>query len=222
MKSFEDVKNEKILKKEIFKIEAKESNRFSKVLAPDEEIRICSCLVKTKGTTIGLFTGVTLPSIGWEHVLVRIQNRYPTYREMIFAKELFWNENELAFQVFPRKSEYVNDEEYTLHLWRNTTDYPNEEYLRQRILSTNSEIKQFFTGRKKNVFFRDEVGKRLLAYGEMCWPSWEEVCKMKADFWDKDESAVIFHFSKKIDDNSEYAIRIFDAKKLKLPPKEIV
>lgn len=54
----------------------------------------------------------------WEHVSVSLNNRCPTWREMKFVKDLFWEQDELVLQFHPPKSDYVNVHEYCLHLWR--------------------------------------------------------------------------------------------------------
>lgn len=58
---------------------------------------------------------------GWEHVSVNPYNgKMPTWEEMCYVKEIFFNEEEEAIQIHPKKSEYVNMAECCLHLWRNT------------------------------------------------------------------------------------------------------
>jgi hypothetical protein len=61
----------------------------------------------------------------WEHVSVhairtngREQQRTPTWREMVFIKDLCWDGEDVVMQLHPRKSEYVNCHPHTLHLWR--------------------------------------------------------------------------------------------------------
>lgn len=59
---------------------------------------------------------------GWEHVSVHCESegkeRTPTWAEMCFVKNLFWDEDDCVIQYHPSKSEYVNRHEHTLHLWR--------------------------------------------------------------------------------------------------------
>lgn len=61
---------------------------------------------------------------GWEHVSVHCitegKERTPTWSEMCFVKELFWDEQDCVIQYHPAKSEYVNMHKHTLHLWRPT------------------------------------------------------------------------------------------------------
>lgn len=62
--------------------------------------------------------------MGWEHVsVVAIIEagkfmRAPTWNEMCKVKDLFWDEEDVVVQFHPRKSEYVDNHKYCLHLWR--------------------------------------------------------------------------------------------------------
>jgi hypothetical protein len=57
---------------------------------------------------------------GWEHVSVTIptEKRTPTWEEMCYIKNLFWDETEAVVQFHPPKSDYVNNHPYCLHLWK--------------------------------------------------------------------------------------------------------
>ncbi len=57
---------------------------------------------------------------GWEHVSLGIttSKRCPTWDEMCFIKDQFWNDDETVVQFHPKKSEHVNDHPYVLHMWR--------------------------------------------------------------------------------------------------------
>ena len=64
----------------------------------------------------------------WDHVSVSLcitKNdkeyslpRCPTWEEMCYIKELFFEEEETVLQYHPAKSDYVNCYPYVLHLWR--------------------------------------------------------------------------------------------------------
>ena len=55
---------------------------------------------------------------GWEHVSMEVRaRRLPTWEEMCFVKDIFWDEEELVIQMHPKKSQYVNLTD-ALHLWR--------------------------------------------------------------------------------------------------------
>ncbi|MFL6416129.1 MAG: hypothetical protein ACJ74Y_10745 [Bryobacteraceae bacterium] len=57
---------------------------------------------------------------GWEHVSVSLTDsvKCPSWMEMCIVKDLFWNPEEAVMQLHPPKSEYVNNHEGCLHLWR--------------------------------------------------------------------------------------------------------
>jgi len=55
---------------------------------------------------------------GWEHVSVSGEKRCPTWEEMCWIKDLFWDKHEMAVQYHPPESEYVNFHPHCLHLWR--------------------------------------------------------------------------------------------------------
>lgn len=54
----------------------------------------------------------------WEHVSVSLPHRCPTWEEMCYIKELFWSVSETVIQFHPKKSEYKNDHQFCLHLWK--------------------------------------------------------------------------------------------------------
>lgn len=62
---------------------------------------------------------------GWDHVSVSLQTRCPRWDEMCRVKDVFFFPFEVAFQLHPGKTEYVNNHPYTLHIWRcQTQDMP--------------------------------------------------------------------------------------------------
>jgi hypothetical protein len=69
---------------------------------------------------------------GWEHLSLRAKDysgeRVPTWSEMCWAKDLFWDEEECAVQFHPPKSEYVNNHPFVLHLWRQVSrEFPRPQ-----------------------------------------------------------------------------------------------
>lgn len=63
---------------------------------------------------------------GWDHVSVSINgsNKQPTWQEMCFVKDLFWDDADWAVQFHPAKSDYVNHHPGVLHLWRCVGGFP--------------------------------------------------------------------------------------------------
>jgi hypothetical protein len=57
---------------------------------------------------------------GWEHVSVSTPNRCPTWEEMCYVKDLFWDDTDCVVQYHPPKSDYVNCHKFCLHMWRPT------------------------------------------------------------------------------------------------------
>lgn len=58
-------------------------------------------------------------NMGWEHLSVSLPHRCPTWEQMCFMKDQFWNDDEVCFQLHPKKEDYVNNHNYCLHIWRN-------------------------------------------------------------------------------------------------------
>ena len=56
--------------------------------------------------------------LGWEHASVSAPGRTPTWGEMQYVKELFWEPEDVVMQLHPPESEYVDCHPYCLHLWR--------------------------------------------------------------------------------------------------------
>jgi hypothetical protein len=65
-----------------------------------------------------IFSSGSDRTYGWEHVSVSFSDRSPTWEEMCWVKNLFWEEDEVVVQHHPAKANYVNHHPYCLHLWR--------------------------------------------------------------------------------------------------------
>lgn len=84
------------------------------------------------GDDVKAVLDVVAPSNGvyWEHVSIsvinishsghtKIEPRCPTWEEMCYIKNLFWDDPEdMVIQIHPPESEYVSVHRYCLHLWR--------------------------------------------------------------------------------------------------------
>ena len=57
---------------------------------------------------------------GMEHVSVSPKKKFrvPTWDDMCVLKDVFFEDEEEAYQIHPKKSEYVNAVENCLHLWK--------------------------------------------------------------------------------------------------------
>lgn len=69
----------------------------------------------------------------WEHVSVHVadragKQRTPSWEHMAKIKDIFWEPEEMVVQIHPPKSEYVNNHEHVLHLWKWTGgDFPRPD-----------------------------------------------------------------------------------------------
>lgn len=55
---------------------------------------------------------------GFEHLSVSTPVKCPTWEQMCFMKDIFWDEEEVCMQLHPKKSEYINNMPYCLHIWK--------------------------------------------------------------------------------------------------------
>jgi hypothetical protein len=54
----------------------------------------------------------------WDHVSVSLRHRSPTWAEMCYVKDIFFEPEETVIQYHPPKSKYINQHPYVLHMWR--------------------------------------------------------------------------------------------------------
>lgn len=57
-------------------------------------------------------------SQGWEHVSVSTPTKTPSWRDMAWVKDQFWEEHESCFQLHPPVEDYINFHPFCLHIWR--------------------------------------------------------------------------------------------------------
>ena len=57
-------------------------------------------------------------AVGWEHLSVSTETETPCWDCMEEMKEIFWEDDEECFQLHPKKSNYINNHEHCLHIWR--------------------------------------------------------------------------------------------------------
>lgn len=62
--------------------------------------------------------------VGWDHVSVTLDQskNTPTWGEMDFVKDLFWDETETVMQLHVPKSDHICNHPGCLHLWRPTRE----------------------------------------------------------------------------------------------------
>ena len=82
---------------------------------------VFSILIKNKCTgEVRLLHVIASDGEDWEHVSVSLPDRCPVWEEMRIMKDLFWGDEDTVIQIHPPKSDYVNNHQYCLHLWRPT------------------------------------------------------------------------------------------------------
>lgn len=59
---------------------------------------------------------------GWDHVSIHARDRggmrCPTWEEMAYVKDLFFDAEECVAQFHPPRSHYVNNHPFVLHMWK--------------------------------------------------------------------------------------------------------
>lgn len=55
---------------------------------------------------------------GWDHVSVSRISRCPNWPEMEHVKRLFFNDDEVCFQLHVAVSDHISIHPYCLHIWR--------------------------------------------------------------------------------------------------------
>lgn len=55
---------------------------------------------------------------GYEHLSVSTPVKTPTWEQMCFMKDIFWNDDEVCMQLHPKKEDYVDNMKYCLHIWK--------------------------------------------------------------------------------------------------------
>lgn len=63
-------------------------------------------------------TVIVSDKLGWDHVSVSLKDRVPTWYEMKYVKELFFDDDEIVVQFHPPKEKYVNFHSNVLHMWK--------------------------------------------------------------------------------------------------------
>lgn len=59
-----------------------------------------------------------LPRPAWEHVSVSLERRTPTWKEMEWVRDQFWEPEECVMQLSVPRAQHINHHPYCLHLWR--------------------------------------------------------------------------------------------------------
>lgn len=101
-------------------------------LKPPRNIELCRIMTGPLASTesLGIVGSFVIPyknrklfvmssnALGWDHVSVSLKHRVPTWEEMCYVKNLFFEDEETVIQYHPPKSKYINQNKNVLHLWR--------------------------------------------------------------------------------------------------------
>lgn len=159
----------------------------------------------------------TLKDLYWEYASLAFNDRKPTYEEMSQFKDELWGRENIAIQVYPGKSEYVNILQYTISLCRSKLIPARQEArLRKKILKAYEEAIKNYSEKKKSMLLSGET-RVVAVFGGNKWPSWDEVYKVKDQYWKPEEEAVQFYLSYNEDMNKEHIILLWDAEDMLLP-----
>lgn len=145
----------------------------------------------------------------WEHLSVTVyaakKGGFPEPRianpdEVEMLKKMFFHDFETAIEVHPKKSDYVNINPYTLHLWRrfdmtmptppkvaafSESDIIDLENPNLKLLIKSAFV-DGWDGYEISVLKNGKPMKRQ--------PSWNEMCTAKRFICGENEFAVEFHF----------------------------
>lgn len=162
---------------------------------------------------------------GWDHVSVSILYekdgktlvRIPNYEEMNIVKNMFFEDSEPVIEVHPKKADYVNQNEFVLHLWRpldQELPLPPEidTYTPYDVIPTSKPEISLKVG-CANVEGWESYEVAVMKKGKPMkrFPSWKDMCEVKQKLiGDK----VAFQFRIPSGTNG-YAVRLY------VPPKEI-
>jgi len=86
-------------------------------------------LKNSKGKSVTLQVCASI-DMDWDQVSVSLPHRCPNWPEMDFIKKMFFEEDEVAFQLHVSIKDHINIHDYCLHLWRpQNQDIPLPEKL---------------------------------------------------------------------------------------------
>lgn len=163
---------------------------------------------------------VHVPKNGWEHISISLYatQRTPSYEEMVTLKNLFWKPSETCIEVHPKKSEYINVHPYCLHIWKKADENYEEANIVKELISVFPEN----TSASIHVDQIEISNKTyLIVAGPNRWPTWDEMCQIKQQYFDPEEPVVQYHLDKETDLNDKFIIVIAPAPK-ELPSIDMV
>jgi hypothetical protein len=89
---------------------------MSGVMASNKHNQFGAFIIPTKNKHLQVICAPC--SDEWQHVSVSMKDQTPSWEDMCMVKNLFWDEEDTVVQFHPPKSEYVNNHQHCLHLWK--------------------------------------------------------------------------------------------------------
>ncbi len=164
---------------------------------------------------------------GWDHVSVSIlygkegkrQARIPSYEEMQIVKDMFFKKDEPVIEIHPKKADYVNQNEYVLHLWRplnSNLPLPPEvsDFKPYDVIGTKKPEISLKIG-CINTEGWESYEVQVMKNGKPMkrFPSWNEMCEVKQKICGEDIVAFQYRIPNGV---NNYAVRLW------VPPKELI
>lgn len=114
-----------------------------------------------------LFQVIASDGEGWEHVSVSLEDRDPTWSEMCYIKDLFWDSEDTVIQYHPPKKEYMNQHQHCLHLWKPINiEFPRPEMSLVGFTGFDDLIASYLgTFTKDDYQTKQKVARAMIAYG---------------------------------------------------------
>ena len=106
---------EKIMQTKGMKIKKKGNNYFGGSIFPIEYKNGKAKIIQDYDKVLNFkFSWVC----GFEHLSVSTTVKTPSWEQMCFMKDIFWEEDEVCMQLHPSKENYINMMPYCLHIWK--------------------------------------------------------------------------------------------------------
>lgn len=104
--------------KDIFTISLDKKVKYIKRVCEDPKMYAVEVKLR-HGAKGSVFVGYN--EDGFDHVSFSpFSGKTPSWDEMCEIKDIFWRDEEVAVEVHPPKSQYVNIKDNCLHLWSNS------------------------------------------------------------------------------------------------------
>lgn len=165
---------------------------------------------------------------GWDHVSVAGEYVIPTHEVVSAVKEKFFNSDEYAIEIHPKKAEYINNHSRCLHIWRPTEQkLPVPKFYEFDNTQAEAEGEEVvhIDGRSYTVKYKKALGfERIIVEGGSKYPTWVAMNKIKEHYFG-DEVVVQYHaktIDPKQDKNNSLSLWRPLLETMPTPPKELI